>query len=753
MPPQNQHSDKTGFCAAIDRIRQQARQRNRRALLVLSGDQQWCEASASLIVSSTADNIFEWVGKGQDAQQTQKQHFSAKLGREVDVLIFPLTPGFDANRLTALSGMIRGGGLLVLLLTNDLWNSASHFDRRFIDALHRPGIEWLIQNKAMMPDDVATDKEYHSSDSRLHVTDKLYLNDQNDVVNSLVQLCQAGDKAMAVIQSDRGRGKSAALGIAAAKWLQAGEDVYVTGPSLKSVAQVLYHAQQALPEAELHRGSVSYQRHRLTFLPPDAVHSEYQTIQRLLVDEAAAIPIPKLSAWLQHIPQMIFATTIHGYEGTGKGFLLKFTKILQQQRPGWQRLSLQQPIRWASDDFLEQWLNQTFLLDAEIESLTPEFISTIDPNSLTTPAIGKTLAAEFIDSGFERDEELHTAVAEGIVIEQYNSYDLYSDEHLLQKIYGLLINAHYRTTPKDLRYLLDTDSAAVYTLRYKQQLLAAAWVMYEGEFEQELSDAVYLGTRRPTGHLLAQSLTYHCALQDAATYRYARIVRIAVHPQCQRQGLGSQLLQHIIKAEAEVDAVGSSFSATPEGLDFWQRNAFIPVRIGMTRHQSSGEHSVMLLHPVSETGQAITKKSRNRMLNALSYHLKEPLVDLDKELVMRLVETEVTINRELSADDWQELVLFAYANRTYAEALGPLVKLASFVTNDESTLSGMQEQVMVEKVLQHKSWDEVVANSGLEGQKQAVQILRESVQILLQLFGPEELKGRIDWVKQMMRSQ
>ena len=205
------------------------------------------------MVSATADNIFEWVGKGQDAQQTQKQHFSAKLGREVDVLIFPLTPGFDANRLTALSGMIRGGGLLVLLLTNDLWNSASHFDRRFIDALHRPGIEWLIQNKAMMPDDVATDDEYHSPDSRLHVTDKLYLNDQNDVVDSLVQLCQAGDKATAVIQSDRGRGKSAALGIAAAKWLQAGEDVYVTGPSLKSVAQVLYHAQQALPEAELHR--------------------------------------------------------------------------------------------------------------------------------------------------------------------------------------------------------------------------------------------------------------------------------------------------------------------------------------------------------------------------------------------------------------------------------------------------------------------------------------------------------------------
>jgi tRNA(Met) cytidine acetyltransferase len=264
--------------------------------------------------------------------------------------------------------------------------------------------------------------------------------------------------------------------------------------------------------------------------------------------------------------------------------------------------------------------------------------------------------------------------------------------------------------------------------------------MYEGDFDQDLSDAVYLGIRRPQGHLLAQSLTYHCALQDAATYRYARIVRIAVHPQCQRQGLGSQLLQHIIQSETEVDAIGTSFSATPEGLDFWQQNDFIPVRIGMSRHQASGEHSVMLLHPVSEAGRAVTAKARNRMLDALPYHLQEPLADLDRELVRRLADTEMVINDDLSDDDWQELVLFVQASRTYAEALAPLMKLADLVQREiglEDLLTPQQRLLVIQKVLQHKPWEEVVASTGLHGQKQAIELLRGTYKRLLQYYGPE----------------
>jgi len=370
--------------------------------------------------------------------------------------------------------------------------------------------------------------------------------------------------------------------------------------------------------------------------------------------------------------------------------------------------------------------------------------------------IDKSLTAEFIDAGFclEPKTKTQQLKPEGglygdISIQHYSSYELFNDERLLHQVYGLLINAHYRTTPKDLRYLLDTEAASLYCLSHGLQLLAAAWVMYEGDFDQKLSDEVYLGRRRPSGHLLAQSLTYHCAIQDAATYRYARIVRIAVHPQCQRQGLGSQLLQHIIRSETEVDAIGTSFSATAEGLDFWQQNEFIPVRIGMTRHPASGDHSVMLLHPLSENGQRMTKTARRRMLNALPYHLQEPLAALDCKLVSRLSDTKNVISMELTDDDWQELVLFAYASRTYVEALGPLVKLVTLMQGDahEGQLSTVQKKLLVEKVLEHRDWNRVVDTFGLEGQKQVLQLLRQAVRLLLNDYATDDQVRHLAWVK------
>ncbi|MFO7603623.1 MAG: GNAT family N-acetyltransferase [Gammaproteobacteria bacterium] len=755
MPDQVTHSaaDAQALGHAIDAIRQVAQDRNHRALVVLSGTAAWCQTQADLIAESPGAGVVEWPGRDGDEQASRKRHFIGKLGGELDTLIVPLPPGFDANRLAALSGMIRGGGLLVLLLTPELWNSVSRFDQRFIHTLHQPGIHWLQQNKPYRSASVAP-----ATSSPGH---ELCLHEQHEAVAQLLQLHQSQARFAVVLHSDRGRGKSAALGQAAAHWLAAGEDVYLTGPSLASVAQVFRHAQAALATADLERGCLRHRHHVLQFLPPDVVHSHYAKIKCLLVDEAAAIPIPKLSDWLQHIPQLVFATTIHGYEGTGKGFLLKFAKVLQQYRPDGQTLTLQQPIRWARDDVLEHWLNQTFLLQCDIELHTSAVNSLQDTGAPLEAAIDKGLAAEYRDSGFATDSETSAlsfvqnrdrqaaapAEASGpsLAIQRYHSADLANDEALLQQIYGLLVNAHYRTTPKDLRYLLDSDAACIDVLWQGQQLLAAAWVIYEGDFEPMLADAVYLGTRRPPGHLLAQSLSYHCAIREAATYRYARIVRLAVHPQHQRQGLGSRLVQDIIRSETAVDAIGASFSASIEGLDFWQKNHFTPVRIGMSRHQASGEHSVMVLHPVSETGQVIMDKARQRMLDALSYHLEEPLADLDQALVSRLTDAEVRMNPALTADDWQELVLFAYAHRTYAEALGPLVKLAGRIATD-NRLSTLQQKVLRDKVLAHQDWESVVRHTGVAGQKQGLQILRQAVRDTLPHYGPASIRRNIDWV-------
>ncbi|MFP3345534.1 tRNA(Met) cytidine acetyltransferase, partial [Halomonas sp. SIMBA_159] len=80
------------------------------------------------------------------------------------------------------------------------------------------------------------------------------------------------------------------------------------------------------------------------------------------VDEAAAIPAPMLQKMLSSYSRVVFASTIHGYEGTGRGFAIKFTSVLDAMTPQWRACSMTSPIRWAAGDPLERWLFETLLL-------------------------------------------------------------------------------------------------------------------------------------------------------------------------------------------------------------------------------------------------------------------------------------------------------------------------------------------------------------------------------------------------------
>ena len=85
----------------------------------------------------------------------------------------------------------------------------------------------------------------------------------------------------------------------------------------------------------------------------------------MLIDEAAAIPQPILLALLQRFPRVLLSTTTDGYEGTGQGFVLRFLRELSRRDPGWQRLTLDAPVRWTANDPLERWLYRSLLLDAQ----------------------------------------------------------------------------------------------------------------------------------------------------------------------------------------------------------------------------------------------------------------------------------------------------------------------------------------------------------------------------------------------------
>jgi GNAT superfamily N-acetyltransferase len=309
-----------------------------------------------------------------------------------------------------------------------------------------------------------------------------------------------------VLTADRGRGKSSLLGLAAARLLDAGYRVLLTAPSPAAAARALEHSGQRLP-----------------FMAPDALLARRPEADLLLVDEAAAIP----SAMLLTLARRyccLFASTEHGYEGTGLGFQLKFQPALARLSPGWRKYHLSEPARWSPRDPLEPLVFRLLALDA-------------DP--VTPPAGGE------------------------LRIHRLEPRQLIEDESLLRQLFGLLTLAHYQTRPSDLRQLLDAPGLELVLARLGGIPVAAALLVREGELDPALGQAIWEGRRRPRGHLLPQSLAFHGGFREACRLSYRRIMRIVVHPRCQQQGIGSRLLDWL-KRQGGADFLGTSFGASPE---------------------------------------------------------------------------------------------------------------------------------------------------------------------------------------------
>jgi tRNA(Met) cytidine acetyltransferase len=334
------------------------------------------------------------------------------------------------------------------------------------------------------------------------------------------------------------------LGFMANALQEQGKQLLLTAPSRAAARSVFRHANNAV-----------------SFLAPDGVLADVSiTTDVLLVDEAAAISLPVLLALLQRFPQVIFATTTEGYEGTGQGFVLRFLRELNTVSPNWQQHTLAAPIRWAENDPLEQLLYRLFLLDAE-------------PTPLANPIVNTSRVM---------------AVSQQTLLEK---------PHLLREVYGLLRSAHYRTTPDDLRFLLDAPGVSLFVMQADQQLIGVALCVQEGELDDGMANAIAAGERRPRGHLLVQTLAVQEAQPQYLQQRVSRVVRIAIHPSLQGQGYGSRLLQAVVEQQRElgVNVIGSSFSATPDVLAFWQKNGFTLERIGHRRQKASAAPSAVVL--------------------------------------------------------------------------------------------------------------------------------------------------------------
>ncbi|MFW2373774.1 MAG: tRNA(Met) cytidine acetyltransferase TmcA [Gammaproteobacteria bacterium] len=671
-----------------------------RLAIAISGSQQYCYSMVSDLITKAALEKIICLSDHLPGALRQKQALT-QLGQEYDAIVFDMYSGFDPDAFGAISGTLVGGGIFFLLIPdkkNWLELKSSRFLQMVLNMIRNDvSVHWLEQGQ--LPP--KPDSNCSANSPPVAPAEPFRTVEQRQVVEAIELMAGTKIPAAIVLMSDRGRGKSAALGLAAGRLLQQGVSrIVVTAPRMSISEPVFRHARQVCAGAVLHHGQLDFQGNELVFIAPDALLEAGQVLDLLLVDEAAAIPLPMLEALLSKYPSIVFATTVHGYEGTGRGFALKFDKVLDKQAPGWQLFPMSTPVRWADADPVEAWVDHLLCLDADLPD-----VSHIHVNGQTS---------------FQ------------MVLQDRDS--LINDSNRLRSLFAILVNAHYRTRPSDLQYMLDSSGVRIYTLENQGGIVAAVLINEEGGFDAELSRLIYRGERRPSGHLLAQTLSLHAGCESASTLSYSRIMRIAVHPKLQRQGLGSQLLKAVMLEEKNqpIDAIGSCFGATVELIKFWENAGFTMVRLGFTRDHASGTHSAVMLFPVSMKANPVLQDVRSRFQRYLPVWIDEVYKHVQPDMSSYLQKSQVIDDMAITDSDWKDIYSFAYSHRGYESCMWSLSKLVRHYPDIISSMSSDQQAVINTRIVNKMDWQAVAKTTAASGKADVVRKLRQAISSLLE---------------------
>ncbi|WP_192036042.1 GNAT family N-acetyltransferase [Halomonas sp. YLGW01] len=639
---------------ALDTLLARLAARRHRGLVWISAPPDIAIARALSLYQATGWAAPLWLGapspEGEAAGIAALPAAKARktLGGEHDLVVIDAVSamaGFDPEAFGAVSGTLRAGGLLLLLTPPDFGarpdgdyaRLAEHpyvaeaLSSRYLARLARllsaseEVATWGPDGALRLPETAGCGAQVAADASREAATADADCATA-DQARAVARLMRLKRRRPLVLTADRGRGKSAALGIACARLLAGGEtEILVTAPRPAAVEALFERLTLLCPGGrrqgnvfvlEAAREAQDDQAHEkaherahdsppcVSFVAPDALVEAALAGEQggagalLLVDEAAAIPAPLLSRMLGAFPRIAFATTVHGYEGSGRGFALRFREQLDRQTPGWQGLHLATPIRWAAEDPLERLTDRLLLLDAEPDEASKEDEPDETDDNDQTDEPGKA------DTSMGEEGEP--------TIVECSRDALAADEPRLRALFSLLVQAHYRTQPSDLRRLLDGPGGRVVCLgeRGKPRPRAVALTVDEGGFAPELAEQVARGERRPRGHLLAQSLAAHAGSRAALTSRVRRVMRIAVDPRFRRLGHGRALLgAELARASDDgIDLFGASFGAEAGLMAFWQRSGFRAVRLGLTREAASGEHALMVARATSPRGEALLEE-------------------------------------------------------------------------------------------------------------------------------------------------
>ena len=663
--------------------------------MLVSGSREWVDQQLLAILPDIDSSLCLSAKPVNSFKTIKPEHINGLLGMEFDLIVFDAFDQFDADHFAIAEGLLKGGGLLFLLIqTPDVWVQSSCFRQRFI-RLIKSTSDWSF---------ISEEAENHIAPEPVNIqpinkTDDV-LAQQQIAIQAVMHVVNGHRNRPLVIVANRGRGKSAAMGIASAHLLQQKDiHIIVTAPAKSAVDILFKHCRIQLGVTDNNHYKIIYEKSSIEFIAPDALISKPVQAGLLLVDEAAAIPVPMLEKLMHRYHRLVLSSTAYGYEGSGQGFEKRFIPRLLACYPQSQQIHLQHPIRWKDHDPFEAFCYQAFLLDSDDTNI------------------------ELEDSISFDDLELRKIDQSGFI----------QDDTELSCVYGLLRSAHYRTHPDDLQQIMDDPALSVFGLFLKDQIVATAIVINETLPEEAPEDSILNGKRRLKGYHLPQTIIMEHGLTDIHEYKFTRIMRIAVHPQLQHIGLGSYLLGDIEKI-LDADFIGASFGVSEHLLGFWQKAGFHVIKTGQKINARSGNHSVVMIKPCTKKSSALINIIRNQYTENLLFQLDDNLKLLDSHLALALLwHNSDLIHISYHQNDSIRLKAFAQGNYTFKAASDAIYRLV-LVSIKEGRISHLNPEffiVLIERIIQKLTDVDIVSRHGLKGKQDLDKLLRTVVGKLL----------------------
>ncbi|WP_114326605.1 tRNA(Met) cytidine acetyltransferase TmcA [Candidatus Colwellia aromaticivorans] len=718
----------TTFSQWFDHFHQQAKALSERRLIVLVGENEWAHSLLQTINSYNHDinNMDEksWLIYGDSElikANVSPQRFRDRLGTESDFVVF-IEPQLTLDAFAALSGTLVAGGIMFLVINDMTLFKHSHFFKRFFSLLQGYSEHVKLEQEALvfpslkLINQVSDKRAINSvSSSRSQaLTYGCVTQEQVSAVEAITKVIKGKSKRPLVLTADRGRGKSSALAIACAQLLALAKNdnklhIIITAAELNSVQIFFSQLAISLPQGHQEAHKFTAPHGFVEFVAVDKLLKLQPKVSLVLVDEAAAIPVYLLEQLLFDHSRLVFASTIHGYEGAGRGFTLKFQQTLSKLFPHWRSLHINEPIRWRLGDPLEQLVFDACLLNAELPNVCNQRLN----SNLAIP-----------NTQFE--------------FKHFTAAELVADESVLRQVFAVLVTAHYQTKPSDVQMLLDNEQVQLVCLMSadngQQQVIAVALLMHEGKYNgQGITEAEFKAVskskRRLRNNFIPQSLLTQCGVEQAFDYHYIRVMRIAVHPQVQHQGIGSLFLSEITtfsKAQS-ADFLASSFGATKPLLSFWLTAGFKLGRVGFSKDKASGEQSALVLKSLSGNSEQVLVTINTEFYRQFDYLLVEEYKHLATNLVALIQQycpqSSLITLRPL---DNANVEAFAHGYRQYSSCVFSLhlwlkQQLCNQHLNDEVLC------VLISRIMQKHSVSDICSKYHFTGKKALEQFLKASV--------------------------